>query len=265
MPRAVKIVCFALVVAGFGFLAASCGNGNAQYRVVNAISDTSTLDPTGLVLYMNGGALGSGTPITFRQTLPSSGKYLNVQGGGDTLDVYRDAVAGEAGDWLIESTLGLSGDTQTTVVLLGNQSSQMCSGTQSGSACYAVEKYTDNNTTLPLSGNAEFRIINASAVSQPNGVDIYILPTGTTPSTPGAPKINTSGALNFPDATPYTNVGLPGGTLNVYVTPHGQTGNYAPPLAVSGLTGGTSVRTIVITDTSPGVSPLYLLELTDVN
>ena len=93
MPRAVKIVCFALAVAGLGLLAASCGNGNAQYRVVNAISDTSLLDPNGLAIYMNGGSVWANVP--FPQTEPSSaGKYQNVQGGTDTLDVYKEAQAG---------------------------------------------------------------------------------------------------------------------------------------------------------------------------
>ena len=255
MPRAVKIVCFALAVAGLGVLAASCGNGNAQYRVVNAISNTSTLDPSGLAIYMNGGSVF--TSVTFGQTEPSSaGKYQNQQGGTDTIDVYQEKSAGAAGAQIIEAALNLGGNTQNTVVLTGNQSTAP-----------AVYKYVDNNTTLPISGNALFRIINASAVSnEQNGVDVYVLQKGTYPNSPNAPKINTSGALTFGNATPYVNVGLPpGNSLNVYVTPHGQYGYYAQPIAVSGLTGETSIRTIVIMDSSPGVAPLKSVVLTDVN
>jgi len=260
MPHAVKVAFFALAVAGFGALAASCGNGNAQYRIVNAIANTSLLDPNGLALYMNGSSVW--TNVAFAQTEPSSaGKYQNISGGTDTLDVYKEASAGQGGDQIISSGLDLSGNTQTTVVLIGNESTKP-----------AAQKFTDNNTTQPTSGNAEFRIINASPVTQNvNGVDVYILPSGTTPSTPNAPKINSSAltfSINNSSFIPYTNVGLPASnSLNVYVTAHGQTGIYANPfpLAVSGLTGGTSIRTIVITDTSPGTAPPLLQVLTDVN
>jgi len=259
MARAVKIVCFALAVASLGLLgllAASCGNGNAQYRVVNAISDTSTLDPNGLAIYMNGGSVWTSVPFT--QTEPSSaGKYQNQQGGADTIDVYPEASAGEGGDEIINSALNLSGDTQYTVVLTGNESTQV----------YAASKFTDDNsTTKPTSGNALFRIINASAVSNPNGVDVYILPPGTSPTNPPTSPMFNSTALLYQSATAYTNVGLPpGNSLTVYVTPHGERVNYALPLAVSGLTGGISIRTIVIMDTSPGVQPLQLELLTEVN
>jgi len=255
MPRAVIIMCLALAVVSLGLFAASCGNSNAQYRVVNAISNTSLLNGGSLAIYMNGGSVFP--TVNFPGTEPGSGKYANVQQGTDSLDVYASGTAGESGDEIIGSALNLNGNTQTTVVLTGNQSTTL-----------AAQKYTDNNTTQPISGNALFRVINASAVTQDvEGVDVYILAAPFTPRTPGAQSLNSS-ALTFRDADtlPYTNVGLPtSNSLNVFVTAHGQTGDYAPPITVSGLTGHTSIRTIIVVDGNDGTSPPQLLQLTDVN
>jgi len=256
MLRAVKIVCFALAVAGLGILAASCGNGNAAYRVVNAISNTTLLDPDGyLAVYMNGSSVFP--QVYFPDTYPS-GSYRHVGGGTDTIDVYGGSSVGVGGHLLFSSSQDLSGSTNYTVVLSGNQSTPP-----------AVRSYTDDNTTtLPLSGNALFRVINASAVTGANGVDVYILPPGTTPTNPPTAPVFNSSALTYlnNDFTPYTNVGLPSGnSLNVYVTPHGERVNSGQPITVSGLTGGASIRTIVVMDTSPGVAPLQLQQLTDVN
>lgn len=253
MLRAVRIFCFALAVAGLGVLAASCGNGNAAYRVVNAISNTSLLDQDGyLAVYINGSSVFGA--VYFPDTYPSA-KYQNVGAGTDTIDVYGGSSAGLGGDQLLSAALNLGGSTNYTVVLTGNESTPL-----------AASKYTDdNNTTLPLSGNALFRIINALPVSGVNGVDVYVLAAPETPQSPNAPKLSSS-ALTFGNAISYTNVGLPpSNSLNIYVTPHGQTANSAMPITVSGLTGGTSIRTIVIMDTSPGVTPLQLQQLTDVN
>jgi Domain of unknown function (DUF4397) len=256
MSRVLKAVSFALAIVGLGVFAASCGNGNAQYRVVNAISTTTTYDANGFAIYMNGSSVWTNVGFPFTEP-SSSGKYQSVGAGTDTLDVYPEASAGQANAQVISSALNLSGGKQYTVVLTGDTSTPL-----------AVQKYTDNNTTIPTSGNAEFRVINASPItSNLNGVDVYVLPPGTTPSTPNAPKLSSS-ALTFGSVISYTNVGLPtSNALNVYVTAHGGTGQYALPfpMPISGLTGGTSIRTIVITDDGGGVSPPQLLLLTDVN
>jgi len=219
MPRLLKVLCCALIVVAFGAFVASCGNSNAQYRVVNAIPNTTTFDANGFAVYVNGASVF--TNVTFPGVFPNSnGKYQNVSNNSNTLDLYTQSEAGQVGATpLLSSALNLGGGTQYTIVLAGNS-------TASG-ATYplAAHVMTDSipTATFPASGDAGVRIIDASL--NLGAVDIYDLPPGpvcdvSTPCPQNA-KIASglvySGNIN----SSYQNVGLTNGQVVIWVTAAG--------------------------------------------
>jgi hypothetical protein len=249
MPRGIKVLCFALAIVAIGTLAASCGSSSAQFRIFNAIA-TSPSNPTGSAfdIWLNGALLFSN--LSFEGYQPNTG-YKSVSSGSDTLEVFQ---TGTSTNPYINTPLNLGGGNAYTVVLTGNSTSG------SGTTSYAAQVKTDTDTA-PTSGNANFRIINASiSTGSTGGLDVYILPPGTTPNTPGT-TASVQG-LTFPNASPYVGVSS-SGSLTVYVTISNSRTQIAQ-YALSGLTGGTSIRTLVITD-SPGASyPPLLWSMTDV-
>ncbi len=261
MSRVLKVLSFALAVFAFGAFAASCGSGNAQYRVVNAIPNTTQFfDPNGFAIYMNGTGIWS--DVTFTITEPNSnGKYQSVSGGSDTLDVYKQAESGQTGATaVINSALSLGGGIQYTLVLTGNATSAYP---------VAAQLITDNNPT-PTSGDAGVRIIDTSLVL--GAVDIYVLPPGTvcdvTTPCPSSAKIASS--LVFPANggsgdinSGYQNVGIPAnGSVVIWVTP---AGNGADPIyhSTSCCTFNAGQNyTLVFADANGGGSPQQLVFLT---
>lgn len=241
MFRALKVLSCAVALMAFGILAASCGSGNAQYRLVNAIPISSQYGTGGFDIYMNGSSTGW-TSVAFTFTEPSSaGKYQSVGAGSDTLEVYPAGEAGLAGDQVITSALNFSGGSQYTAVLTGNSTS--------GTYPLAAQRYSDNNSQIPSSGNALFRVIDASLTT--GALDVYILPPGTYPYSNPHPSPTVTG-LSFPNASSYNNVGLPtSNTLDVYVTASGST-NPISQVPVGNLAGGKSIRTIVVVDANGG-------------
>jgi hypothetical protein len=157
----------------------------------------------------------------------------------------------------INSPLNLGGENTYTVILTGTSAS--------GSNGFGAAVKEDTNTA-PTTGNVNIRIINAAinaSTTVGGSLDFYILPPGTTPSNPGVtPQVSQLTTVN---ASPYT--GVPPGNnneLNVYVTAHGSRtpiGQYAP---LSGLTAGTSIRTIIATDSAGATYPPVLYALIDV-
>jgi uncharacterized protein DUF4397 len=224
MSRLLKVLSFALVVVALGAFAASCGNGNAQYRVVNAIPNTTTFDSAGFAVYMNGAAVFSN--VTFPGVFPNSnGKYQSVSNSSNTLALYTQSEAGQVGATpLISSALNLGGGTQYTIVLAGNS-------TASG-ATYplAAQVITDPipTATFPASGDAGVRIIDTSLTL--GAVDVFDLPPSftcdvSTPC-PSNAKIasglvyganGSSGNIN----SGYQNVGLTNGQVAIWVTASG--------------------------------------------
>jgi len=227
MSRVFKVLPFALAVIAFGILAASCGNGNAHYRVVNTVANTTSFNSGGFDITINGSVVWPGVP--FPATEPTStGKYQSASGGTDTLGVYQAGQGGQTGATpLFTSALNLSGGTDYTVVLGGNS-------TASG-ATYplATQVISDLNPT-PTAGDAGVRIIDASPYLtglDPTGVDVFVLPpppegecctegTGQVASALLYPQSGGSGNIN----SGYTNVGIPtSGSVWVWVTGHNNT------------------------------------------
>jgi len=259
MSSLLKILCSAFAVVVIGIFAASCGSGNAQYRVVNAIANTTQeFDPNGFAIYMNGGSIW--TSVCFPCSEPSSNnKYQSVSGGSDTLEVFRNSDAGQTGAQpLVSSSLSLGGGTQYTVVLAGNS-------TATGATYPLAEQLITDNNPIPTSGDAGIRVIDAS-LNLPS-VDIYVLPTGTACSPcPSAGKI--ASGLQYPQSagtgnisSGYQNVGVPTNpTVVVWVT---GAGNASDPIFNHSytLTAGNNY-TLVLADSSGGTSPPQFVFLT---
>lgn len=256
MSRLLKVLSFALAVVAMGAFAASCGSSNAQYRVVNAIPNTTTFDPNGFAIYMNGASIWPNVCFTCVEPT-SSGKYQSVSGGSDTLDVYKQAEAGQTGATpVISSSLSLGGSTQYTIVLAGN----------STTIPLAVQLITDTNPT-PTSGDAGVRIIDASLSLPTAGVDVYALPPGTACNVsspcPSAGKI--ASGLVYPTSggngninSGYQNVGLPaGGSVVFWVTSAGNAGGPIINRTLT-LTAGQNY-TLVLADQNGGGSPPQFL------
>ena len=249
MPRSAKVLCFALAIVGIAAFAASCGSSNADFRVFNAIA-TSPSNPVGSAfdVWINGSEAFS--DLNFAGTQPNTG-YKSITAGSDTLELFQ---TGTTTNPYINSPLNLGGSNAYTVILTGTAAT--------GSNAYAAAVKEDTNTA-PTTGNVNFRIINAAInASQTVGgsFDFYILAPGTTPSTPGVkPQISQLTPIN---ASAYTAVSS-SGSLTVYITPHNSlTAINNQPL--SGLTAGTSIRTIMVTDSAGATYPPLLYPLIDV-
>jgi Domain of unknown function (DUF4397) len=252
MSRLLKVLCFALAVVAMGAFAASCGSSKAQYRVVNAIPNTTTFDAQGFAVYMNG--TGVLTNFAFKSTSSSGGKYLSVSGGSDTLDVYPQSQAGQTGATaVINSALNLHGGTQYTVILAGNS-------TASGATYPLVAQVITDNNPTPTSGDAGLRIIDTSLVL--GAVDIYAVPTGTA-CCPSATKI--ASGLVYPGNinSDYLNLGIPTNpSVTIWVTFANTTSIISTTNNVlSGINAGQNY-TFVLVDNTGGGSPQQFVFLT---
>jgi hypothetical protein len=259
MPRVFKILLSAVALAGLGGLAASCGSGHTQYRIFNGIAGSAYSQ--GVDIQVNGAT--AFTSVAFKSTEPSSsGSYSKVSAGSANLEVFPAGEVGEAGDAIISSTLPLEDKTQLpqyTIVLTGSVT------TGGLPESLAATQYSDDNYTIPTAGTAGFRIINGSpSTTATNGVDIYIVPPGTVLTGSLSPTVS---GLTFGTASSYVYVGVPtGAVLYVYVTAPGGKGafGYPFPQSVGSLTGGTSIRTIVLTDSAGATLPPLVNVLTDI-
>ncbi len=222
MSRFFTVLILASGVVACGIFAASCGNGNAQYRVVNAVPNTTTFDPSGFAIYINGDSIFSN--FSYGETQPSSsGKYQSVGGGTDTLTVYPNSAAGQANAQVIQSALNLGGGNQYTVVLTGNSS------TSGATFPLAAQVISDPNPTQNT-GLTGIRIIDASlnlnSLSSGFGVDVYVLPSSTTTCCNGDGAGKVGSAMLYPQnggsgnvSTNYLNIGLPtNGSVRVWLT-----------------------------------------------
>jgi hypothetical protein len=221
MARFFTVFIFAFGVIACGIFAASCGNGNAQYRIVNAVSNTTTFDPSGFAIYVNGDSIFS--DLAYGETQPSaSGKYQSVGGGTDTLTVYPNSAAGQANAQVVQSALNLGGGNQYTVVLTGNSS------TSGATFPLAAQVISDPNPTQ-TTGLTGIRIIDASlnldSISA-GGVDVYVLPSSITTCCAGDGAARVGAAMLYPEngssgnvSTSYLNIGLPtNGSVRVWLT-----------------------------------------------
>jgi len=253
MSRLLKVLCFAFAVVAMGAFAASCGSSNAQYRVVNAIPNTTTFDANGFAIYMNGSNLWPNVCFTCVEPT-SSGKYQSVSGGSDTLDVYPQSQAGQTGATpVINSALNLHGGTQYTVVLAGNS-------TATGATYPLVAQVITDTNPTPASGDAGLRIIDTSLAL--GAVDIYAVPTGTA-CCPSATKI--ASGLVYPGNINggYQNLGIPpNSSVTIWVT-FANTTSIIPTQrnVLSGINAGQNY-TYVLMDQTGGGSPQQFVFLT---
>ena len=260
MPRLFKILSFALAVIAIGMLAASCGSGNAQYRVVNAIPNTQGISTsTYFDIQMNGSTLNTGGTLSFEATFPGpQNRYQSVSSGTDTLGVFKAGQAGQAGAIpVISSALNLKGGTQYTVILAGNQSSTYP---------LVAQVIADTNPT-PTSGNVGIRVLDASlSLASIGSVDVYALPSTDTCCTLGTGQV--ASGLQYPQGSGtggsinsgYQNIGL-ASNLTVWVTAHSNTSEILYHSTISSLTAGQNY-TLVLVDAQRGGAPPQTLFLT---
>ncbi|MFZ0479705.1 MAG: DUF4397 domain-containing protein [Terriglobales bacterium] len=259
MPRLFKILSFALAVVGIGMLAASCGSGNAQYRVVNAIPTTTTFNTNGFDIQMNGATIW--TSVGFGSTEPSpTSKYQSVSGGNATLEVFDAGQAGVQGAVpLLNTALNLGGGKQYTVILGGN------SNASGATYPLAAQVITDTNPT-PTSGDVGIRVLDASlALASIGSVDVYALPSTATCCTPGTGQVGSG--LQYPQSGGsgnidggYENIGL-APSLTLWVTEHNNASDILFHSTISSLNAGQNY-TLVLIDAPGGGSPQQFLFLT---
>ncbi len=229
-------------LATFCILFTSCGsNGTAQVRVINAIPDSQPID-----IYVNGVKIVTDMPFLNVQPNTSPVSYVGVAGGNATIQGFETGTT--INPVSPNGAIDLSNLTQYTLVAIGLALSDS-----------PPLVLVDNNTT-PISGNVEFRVINASPSSPLTGVDVYIVPPGSD-ITNYTPQIT---ALNSGQGSAYQSVTyLTGGSYSVIVTTNGGKAaliNQTYP-APSG-----SITTLVIVDNPGGMNgmsttPLVLNDL----
>jgi Domain of unknown function (DUF4397) len=233
MSRWLKAVPLALAVAALSVGAASCGSssGTAQVRFINAIPDTAQYG-TALDIEVSGSKMFTNVP--FQGLQPATG-YTNVHSGGSELK-------------------GVKTGTTTPVFIsdislaTGHQYTMVATGFAVGLSRVVIIPAEDNNTS-PANAKVEFRVIDASP-SGPAGVDIYIVPVGTTNPISGTPTIaNVAyGSASGYATIPYNTNFVAGFNYTMYVTATGLTA----PLITQNLAAGSSsagaIRTLVLTD-----------------
>jgi hypothetical protein len=168
LPLALAIV----AIVALGLFAASCNSsGNALVRVVNAIPDA----PANLDVDING--TKDFPNVQFDNVYPTQkpsgpAQYTSVVSGSDSIEAFD---TGTTTVVVNSTTATLGASTQYTMLLGGFLNSSP--------SAYVI---TDNNT-VPTTGNVNIRIINGSAISGSNGIDVYIYQTGLQP--PANPSV----------------------------------------------------------------------------
>jgi hypothetical protein len=233
MSRLLKALLLTLTVVAVGLIAASCGSTNpTEARFVNAIPDTAQYG-TGLDIEFN--TIKVFTNVVFFGYFPVS-DYTKVPSGSNTVEGLETGTTNEI--FGIDITLNVA-----------SQYTMVATGSATNTSKVALISALDNNNP-PAAGKVEFRAINASP-SGPAGVDIYIVPAGSSgPLTPPATIAN----LGYRSTSEYVTVaynpsinGAPNYTM--YVT---ATGTTTPILITQSLSAGSSsqgsIRTLVLTD-----------------
>jgi hypothetical protein len=205
MSRLSKVLCAFVAVAAIAMTAASCGSGTSQVRVVQTVSNSGTINfdiaINGRTYFMN---------VPFRTVEPST-NYEDVSSGNGSFEMFQ---AGTTIPVINSTTLNMAQSTQYTVLAMG-----LVGG--AGATSPGAVQLTDNNSP-PSSGNAEFRIVNASPSAPGGNIDIYIVPTtnqnisGISPTISGLGYTQASSYQTEP-AGSWTIIVAPAGTKTVYV------------------------------------------------
>ncbi len=237
LSKAVPVVLSLGLLCLFGVFAASCGSsGNAQVRVVDAISNSPALD-------VEVNTTKVFTNISFGAVMPAPPAYNGVPSGTVTLAAVN---TGGTTSYINPANTTLSGSGHYTLLLAGTNA-----GIQA--AAPAFYSISDNNTA-PTTGNVEFRIINASVnlINLQGGLDIFIVQPGQQFGTPAV------SGLTFGQGSAYVPENFNGAGYTVGITDSGQgqtffTNTYQSP------TG--SIRTLVIVDSGNSINVLELNDL----
>jgi len=165
------------------FLAAGCGSsGNANIRLVNALSSQSSLD---LLVDSKSTATSVG--------YGAASGYSSVSPGSHDIQAEASGTTNIVAD----QTSSLGSNTYNTVLVTSG----------------ATAVITDSHTA-PSSGNISIRVVNASSIL--GTVDVYVVSSGT-----NIASVNpTFSGLAFPSASAYTS--LAPGSYQVIFTPAGQ-------------------------------------------
>lgn len=179
--RCTLVVC--LLTLAVIFLATGCGSsGNANIRLVNALSSQSSLD---LLVDSKSTATSVGYGAASGYSSVSSGSHDIQAEASGTTNIVADQTS-SLGSSTFNSVLVTSG--ATTVI-------------------------TDSHTA-PSSGDISIRVVNASSIL--GTVDVYVVSSGT-----NITSVNpTFSGLAFPSASTYTS--LAPGSYQVIFTPAGQ-------------------------------------------
>ncbi len=233
MSRWLKALPLTLALVALSLFAASCSSsGTTQARFVNAIQDTAQYG-TALDIDFNGTKEFSN--VAFLGYLPASG-YTTVPSGSDSVEGLKTGTTTE----VFSANMSLNPGSQYTMV---------ATGFAINASKVAIISATDNNT-VPATGKVEFRAINASP-SGPSGVDIYIVPVGSSGSiTPPATIANLAyRSVSSYVTLPYNSNSVNSANYTMFVT---ATGTTTPILITQALSAGTSsegaIRTLVLTD-----------------
>lgn len=235
MSRCFKALPLTLALAAWSIVIGSCGSSSsnipAQVRFVNAIPDTAQYGPA---LDISVAGTKEFTNVPFPGFQPSSG-YTKIVSGGSALQATQTGTTTP----VFIADISLNASTQYTMV---------ATGFATGGKVVLISAI-DNNLPPP-NGQENFRVINASP-SGPAGVDVYIIPVGSSTSiTPPATLSNVA----YRSASPYASVAynpnfVQGFNYTMIVTPTGFT---SPILFSQTLSAGSSsagsIRTLVLTD-----------------
>jgi Domain of unknown function (DUF4397) len=163
-------LCVLVLIVATGFLTVGCGGGgNSKIRFVNASPNSPTLN-----ILIDGKSVNSGLGFGF----PTS--YMSVSSGSRVLEFQP---VGTTND-VVKATVNIASGTNNTYILENFLSN--IRGAQ----------YVDNQTT-PTTGDAQIRVINAAA--SVTAVDIYLVPSGTNPTSVPATLSN----VQLGGTTPY--------------------------------------------------------------
>jgi hypothetical protein len=228
MSRFLQSLSVALALAALIVITTSCGSdvNLAQVRVINAIPDGQPVD-----IYVNQVRIVSSMPFGAVQPSTTPVSYFPVHSGSDTVQGF--APGDTVNPIAPLGTVTLEGSTDYTLIAVGLELNE--------SPPLAI---IDNNTAPPA-GKLEFRVVNASLSSPPNGVDVYFVPPGTD-ITQYAPQIS---GLGYEQNSPYELLSFLAGGYEMIVT---QTGGKTPLIDLTSTPAQGSITTVVLVDNAPG-------------
>lgn len=240
-PKIPYLTLAAIVALSLATIGCGANTSNrAQIRMVNAVPDSQPVD-----VYFNGalqisalpfgGTTPNTTPVTY---IPVAAGLVKIQGFVSGSQVNPVSPTGN---------LTLVSATQYTMVATG-----LALSTNPPSLLQ------DNNLE-PVSGDAEFRIVNASINSPTNGFDIYIVPPGT-PISKSQPNIF---ALSLGQGSQYQQQSYTPTGYEVIVTANL---SKIPIIDQIYLPARSSITTLVVVDNQGGsngisTTPLVLNDL----